>query len=93
MESDFLALRIATELLFSLSYKLKMFGINIEDYSDTFFDNLSMMENVTLPQSVPNNKNNSYPRAIHITLLLSVVLLVVLVQHGGSYLKCPYTFI
>ena len=42
-----MALIIATELLVSLIYKLRMFGIDIGGPADVFCDNQSVMENVT----------------------------------------------
>ena len=60
-----MALIIATELLISLSYKLRMFGIHIGGSSDTFCDNLSVMENVypddeeMLPPNMPKSRGLS----------------------------------
>ena len=56
--SDILAVRIAMKLLVSLSYTLRMFGIQIEGSSYTFCDNQSVSKNVTLPQSVLNKRHN-----------------------------------
>ena len=50
--SKFVALRIATELLVSLRYKLRMFA-------DVFCDNQSVTKNATLPQSVLNKRHNA----------------------------------
>ena len=47
-----MALRIATELLVLPSYKLRMFGIQIDVSAYVFFDNQSVTSNVTLPQLV-----------------------------------------
>ena len=47
--SEFVALIISTELLVSIRYKLKMFGIPFDVPVDVFFDNHSMTNNVTLP--------------------------------------------
>ena len=52
-----MALIIATELLVSLIYKLRMFGIDIDGPADVFCDNQSVMENVTLPQLVLNKRH------------------------------------
>ena len=57
--SEFVALRIATELLVSLRYKLRMFGIPIDGSADVFCDNQSVTKNVTLPQSVLNKRHNA----------------------------------
>mmetsp|Transcript_15996 Transcript_15996/g.23839 ORF Transcript_15996/g.23839 Transcript_15996/m.23839 type:complete len:1130 (+) Transcript_15996:7540-10929(+) len=57
--SEFVALRIATELLVSLRYKLRMFGIPIDGAADVFCDNQSVTKNATLPQSVLNKRHNA----------------------------------
>ena len=54
-----MAFRISTELLVSLRYKLRIFGIPIDIHEDVFCDNQSMTKNATLPQSVMNNRHNS----------------------------------
>ena len=57
--SEFVALRIATELLVSLRYKLRMFGIPIDGPADVFCDNYSVTNNVTLPKSLMKNRHNA----------------------------------
>ena len=57
--SEFEALRIATELLDSLRYKLRMFGIPIDGPADLFCENQSVTKNVTLSQSVLNKRHNA----------------------------------
>ena len=52
-----MAFRISTELLVSLRYKLRIFGIPIDIHEDVFCDNQSMTKNATLPQSVPNKRH------------------------------------
>ena len=47
---EFVALIIATELLVSLRYKLRMFGIPIDISADIFCDNQSVTKNVILTQ-------------------------------------------
>ena len=81
-----MALIIATELLVSLIYKLRMFFFQIDGSLDVFCDNHSVMENVTLPHLVMNKIHNSSHHFIQIPLFFSIVLLVLLVEHGGSYL-------
>ena len=53
-----MALRTAIELLVSLRYKLRMFGISIDGPTDVFCDNTSVTNNATITQSVLNNMNN-----------------------------------
>ena len=54
-----MALRIDTDLLVSLRYKLRMFGIPIDGPADVFCDNRSMTKNLTLPQSVMKMRHNA----------------------------------
>ena len=54
-----MALRIDTDLLVSLRYKLRMFGIPIDGPADVFCENWSVMNNATLPQSVLNISHNA----------------------------------
>ena len=57
--SEFIALRIATEMLEALRYKLRMFGIPIDGPADIFCDNKSVVTNSTIPTSMLNKKHNS----------------------------------
>jgi hypothetical protein len=57
--SEFTAMRIAVELLESLRYKLRMFGIPIEGPVNTFCDNSSVVTNATQPASTLKKKHNS----------------------------------
>ena len=57
--SKFVELIIATELLVSLRYKLRMFGIQIDGPADVFCDNYSVTNNVTLPKSLMKNRQNA----------------------------------
>ena len=43
----------------ALRYKLRMMGIPIEDPTNTFCDNKSVVINATLPQSTLQKKHNS----------------------------------
>jgi len=63
--SEFIALRIATDLLVSLRYKLRMFGIPISGPANVYCDNQSVVNNVTLPESTLTKKHNQicYHRA------------------------------
>ncbi len=57
--SEFVAMRIATELLEALRYKLRMMGIPIEGPADVFCDNESVVTNSTIPESTLKRKHNS----------------------------------
>ncbi len=57
--SEFTALHISVELLESLHYKLRMFGVPIEGPSNTFCDNFSVVTNSTQPASTLKKKHNA----------------------------------
>ena len=57
--SEFVALRIATEMIEALRYKLRMFGVPIGGATDVFCDNKSVVTNASIPSSVLNKKHNS----------------------------------
>ena len=57
--SKFVVLIIATQLLVSLRYKLRTFGVIIEGPAYFFFGNLTMTNTVSLPQSVPKKTHNA----------------------------------
>lgn len=57
--SEFTAMRIAVELLVSLRYKLRMFGVPLEGPVNTFCDNSSVVTNSILPESTLKKKHNS----------------------------------
>ena len=57
--SEFTAMRIAVELLESLRYKLRMFGIPLEGAVNTFCDNSSVVTNASQPASTLEKKHNS----------------------------------
>ena len=50
---------IAVELLESLRYKLRMFGIPLEGPANVFGDNTSVVTNATIPSSTLKKKHNS----------------------------------
>ena len=56
---EFIALRIATEMIESLRYKLRMFGVDIEGSTSVFCDNKSVVTNASIPTSMINKKHNS----------------------------------
>ncbi len=57
--SELVAMRQAIELVKSLRYKLRMFGIPIEGATDIFCDNESVFKNVSVPESVLSKKQHS----------------------------------
>jgi hypothetical protein len=63
--SEFVAMRIALELIEGLRYKLRMFGIPIDNPTNVFCDNEAVTKNVTLPESTLKKKHNAiaYHRA------------------------------
>ena len=57
--SEFVALKIATEMNEALRYKLRMMGIPIRGPTNTFCDNKSVVVNTTVPQSTLQKKHNA----------------------------------
>ena len=57
--SEFVAMRIATELIEGLRYKLRMFGIPLDGPANVFCDNQSVVLNTTLPSSTLKKKHNA----------------------------------
>ena len=57
--SEFVALRIATEMIEALRYKLRCFGIPIEGPAEVYCDNKSVVTNSTIPASVLNKRHNA----------------------------------
>ncbi len=57
--SEFVALRIATEQIISLRYKLRMFGIPIDGFTNTFCDNEAVFKNASIAESRLKKKHNS----------------------------------
>jgi len=56
--SEFIALRIATDLIVSLRYKLRMFGVPLSGPANVFCDNQGVVNNTTSPESVLTKKHN-----------------------------------
>ena len=56
---EYVALRITTEQIIALRYKLKMIGIQVEDPADVFCDNEVVAKNCVTPESVLNKKHNA----------------------------------
>ena len=57
--SEFVALRIATEKLISLRYKLRMFRITLEGAANVFCDNEAVCKNLSIAASTLKKKHNS----------------------------------
>ena len=57
--SEFIAARIAVELIEGLRYKLRMFGIPIDGPTNMYCDNGSVVVNCTKPESTLKKKHNS----------------------------------
>jgi hypothetical protein len=50
--SEFVALRAAKDMLVTLQYKLRMFGVPIDGPANLFCDNSGVVKNTTIPESV-----------------------------------------
>jgi hypothetical protein len=57
--SEFVALKIASEMNDALQYKLRMFGIPVDSPTNAFCDNKSVVTNVSNPESTLTKKHNS----------------------------------
>jgi hypothetical protein len=57
--SEFVALRVATEMVEALRYKLRMFGIPIDGSTDVLCDNQSVVTSSSVPESTLSKKHNS----------------------------------
>jgi hypothetical protein len=57
--SEFVALRIAVEMIEDMRYKLRMFGIPIDGPSKVFCNNKCVITNSIVPTSLLSKKHNS----------------------------------
>ena len=57
--SEFVALRVATELLEGLRYKLQMFDVPINGATSVMCDNQTITKNANVPASMLSKKHNS----------------------------------
>jgi hypothetical protein len=57
--SEFVALRIAVEMVEALKYKLRMFGVPIDGKINIFCDNKSVVTNASVPSSVLSKCHNA----------------------------------
>ena len=57
--SEFTAMKVAVELVESLRYKLRMFGVPLEGPTDVFCDNEAVFKNTSRPESTLKKKQHS----------------------------------
>ena len=57
--SEFMGLKVAIDLIKGLRYKLRMMGVPIEDATHVRVDNMSVVTNSTVPESMLKKKSNS----------------------------------
>ena len=57
--SEFVALRVATEMCQAMRYKLRMFGVAIDGPTSVMCDNQSVQKNVSIPTSQLGKKHNA----------------------------------
>ena len=57
--SEYIALRICTEMVEALRYKLRCFGVPVEGACDVMCDNRSVVTNSSVPTSVLNKRHNA----------------------------------
>jgi hypothetical protein len=57
--SEFVALRIAKEMLVALRYKLRRFGVPMEGPCNVFCDNSGVVKNTSIPESALMKNHNA----------------------------------
>ena len=57
--SELVATRIGIELIESLRYKLRMFGVPVDEPATVYCDNMSVVHNAQRPESVLKKKHNA----------------------------------
>ena len=57
--SEFMALKTGVELLEALCYKLRMMGVPINGHAYVKDDNMSVVQNISVPESMLKKKSNS----------------------------------
>ena len=83
--SEFVALKIATEMVIALRYKLRMMGIPIEGPANTFCDNEAVYKNATHSDSTLKKKHNSI--AYHkVRESVAAEIIIVIKEDSGSNL-------
>jgi len=58
--SEYIALRICTEMIEALMYKLRCFDVPVQGSSDILCDNQSVVTNSSVPTSVLNKRHKCY---------------------------------
>ena len=57
--SEFNALRIAVEHVIAVRFKLRMFGLNVKNYTCIWCDNEAVVNNSSIPSHTLNKKHNA----------------------------------
>jgi hypothetical protein len=57
--SEFVAMKIATEIIRGLRYKLRMMGVPLDGPANVLADNDSMVKNSTIPTQTLQKKHNA----------------------------------
>ena len=57
--NEFVALRIAKEMIVALRYKLRMFGIPLRGPASVLCDNQGVVKNTSLPESALSKRHNA----------------------------------
>ena len=57
--SEFVSMRVATEITEGLRYRLRMMGILIDGSASVFCDNMSVVMNTSCPESTLKKKHNA----------------------------------
>ena len=57
--SEFVALRVARDLVVAMRYKLRMFGVPLVGPAEIFCDNQGVVKNTSIPESVLSKKHNA----------------------------------
>jgi Reverse transcriptase (RNA-dependent DNA polymerase) len=57
--SEFVALRNARDMIISMRYKLRMFGVPIDGPAQVYCDNQGVVKNTSIPESVLSKKHNA----------------------------------
>ena len=57
--AEFCAMKVGVELIESLQYKLRMFGIPVDGPANVYCDNEAVYKNTVMPESVLKKKHHS----------------------------------
>jgi len=64
--SEFVAMRIATDLIISLCYKLRMFGVPLFGPANAFCDNQGVVNNTAMPESMLSKKHDESEKRLQL---------------------------